>query len=96
MPARFSSTSPLIPRVTAVWTTPSWMAPLTGIEKLEPIQARIGEPRFFVGLTVEEIAGFMGVSERTVLTVSQASGPSPRRRPLSQKGTDAARFHILS
>ena len=39
----------------------------TALEKLEPSQARIGELRFFGGLTVEEVATFLGVSERTVI-----------------------------
>ena len=40
---------------------------LTALEKLEPIQARVVELRFFGGLTVQEVAVFMGVSERTVI-----------------------------
>jgi RNA polymerase sigma-70 factor (ECF subfamily) len=40
---------------------------LTALEKLEPSQARIVELRFFGGLTVEEVATFLGVSERTVI-----------------------------
>lgn len=40
---------------------------LTALEKLEPSQARIVELRFFGGLTVEEVAVFLGVSERTVI-----------------------------
>ena len=40
---------------------------LTALEKLEPNQARIVELRFFGGLTVEEVAAFLGVSERTVI-----------------------------
>ena len=40
---------------------------LTALEKLEPSQARIVELRFFGGLTVEEVASFLGVSERTVI-----------------------------
>lgn len=40
---------------------------LTALEKLEPTQARIVELRFFGGLTVEEVATFLGVSERTVI-----------------------------
>lgn len=40
---------------------------LTALEKLEPSQARIVELRFFGGLTVEEVATFLGVSERTVV-----------------------------
>jgi RNA polymerase sigma factor (TIGR02999 family) len=40
---------------------------LTALEKLEPSQARIVELRFFGGLTVGEVATFLGVSERTVI-----------------------------
>ena len=40
---------------------------LTALEKLEPIQARIVELRFFGGLSVQEVAEFVGVSERTVI-----------------------------
>jgi len=40
---------------------------LTALEKLDPTQARIVELRFFGGLSVAEVAGFLGVSERTVL-----------------------------
>ena len=40
---------------------------LTELEKLAPIQARIVELRFFGGLTVEEVAEFTGVSERTII-----------------------------
>jgi RNA polymerase sigma-70 factor, ECF subfamily len=40
---------------------------LTALEELEPTQARIVELRFFGGLSVEEVAGFLNVSERTVI-----------------------------
>ena len=40
---------------------------LTALEKLEPSQARIVELRFFGGLTVEEVATFLGVSARRVI-----------------------------
>lgn len=39
---------------------------LTRLEKLSPDLSRIVELRFFVGLTVEEIAALSGQSERTV------------------------------
>ena len=61
---------------------------LTELEKLAPIQARIVELRFFGGLTVEEVAEFMGVSERTVIRqwglakawlAGQLGGSSPER-----------------
>lgn len=37
------------------------------LEKLDPMQARIVELRFFGGLSVEEVAEYLGVSGRTVL-----------------------------
>ncbi len=40
---------------------------LTALTKLDPNQARIVELRFFGGLSVEEVAMFLGVSERTVI-----------------------------
>ncbi|MEZ5402197.1 MAG: ECF-type sigma factor [Bryobacteraceae bacterium] len=40
---------------------------LTALEKLEPVQARVVELRFFGGLAVKEVAAYMGVSERTVI-----------------------------
>jgi RNA polymerase sigma factor (TIGR02999 family) len=40
---------------------------LTALAQLDPNQARIVELRFFGGLSVEEVAGFLGVSERTVI-----------------------------
>ena len=39
---------------------------LQKLAKLDPRQAKIVELRFFAGLTVEEIAGQIGVSKRTV------------------------------
>ncbi len=58
---------------------------LTELEKLAPAQARVVELRFFGGLNVEEVAGYMGVSERTVLRqwglakawLASELGPSP-------------------
>lgn len=40
---------------------------LTALEKLQPVQARVVELRFFGGLTVEEVAATMGISDRTVI-----------------------------
>ena len=40
---------------------------LTALGKLDPVQARVVELRFFGGLSVEEVALFLGVSERTVI-----------------------------
>ena len=40
---------------------------LKALESLDPVQARVVELRFFGGLSVAEVAGFLGVSERTVL-----------------------------
>ena len=40
---------------------------LSALEKLEPTQARIVELRFFGGLSVEEVATYLAVSERTVI-----------------------------
>ncbi len=40
---------------------------LTTLEKLDSVQARVVELRFFGGLSVEEVAKYLGVSERTVL-----------------------------
>jgi RNA polymerase sigma factor (TIGR02999 family) len=40
---------------------------LTALARLDPNQARIVELRFFGGLSVEEVAVFLGVSERTVI-----------------------------
>lgn len=40
---------------------------LTALGKLDPTQARIVELRFFGGLSVEEVAVYLGVSERTVI-----------------------------
>ncbi|MEZ5355060.1 MAG: ECF-type sigma factor [Bryobacteraceae bacterium] len=40
---------------------------LTALGKLEPVQARVVELRFFGGLSVKEVAQFMGLSERTVI-----------------------------
>ena len=39
---------------------------LRGLESLDPVQGRIVEMRFFGGLTVDEIAGVLGVSPSTV------------------------------
>lgn len=40
---------------------------LTALAQLDSTQARIVELRFFGGLSVEEVASFLGVSERTVI-----------------------------
>lgn len=40
---------------------------LTALARLDPNQARIVELRFFGGLSVDEVATFLGVSERTVI-----------------------------
>lgn len=39
---------------------------LRRLEKLDPVQAKIVEMRFFGGLTVEELAGVLDISPRTV------------------------------
>jgi RNA polymerase sigma factor (TIGR02999 family) len=40
---------------------------LDALEKLDPVQGRIVELRFFGGLTVEEVAEHLGISPRTVI-----------------------------
>ena len=73
---------------------------LTALEKLAPIQARIVELRFFGGLTVQEVAEFMGVSERTVIRqwglakawlAGQLGGSSPGRPIPSGASDDGGR-----
>jgi len=39
---------------------------LEKLERVDPNQARIVELRFYGGLTVQEVAGVMGLSKRTV------------------------------
>lgn len=41
-------------------------AALTKFAKLDPVQARLVELRFFAGLTIEEAAGVLGISAATV------------------------------
>lgn len=54
-------------------------AALTALAALDPRQARIVELRFFAGLTVEETAGVVGLSTRTVKREWQMSRAWLRR-----------------
>jgi RNA polymerase sigma factor (TIGR02999 family) len=58
---------------------------LKDLEKLDPKQARIVELRFFVGLTVPEIASLMGISAATVKR-EWATAKVWLRRELSRVG----------
>jgi len=71
---------------------------LTRLEGMDPQQARIVELRFFVGLSVAEVAEVLRISERTVkrdwsmarawLQRELSDGPSPDATPEGTRGKE--------